>query len=267
MDAIEAIKWLAEGEKGNHHPGVAFTLSFRPRWVKAKCDDTCCLRLRYCICHESGPFIEFVPCVAHVRDNDATRFWLTNWNRGKFYSPSDSSYWFAADGGTQSEVERYWRDSRLLEAVGASNQAEKKLSEKTFAAFNTQLLINEADRVGNKEKATSLLYEKAILQSELGAAQVESLQLLTIRAVRCCYHCVCEVEKRYGTSVTSLNSNVNALLNEEKATIDRLVDKTYKGLISMPLPEISEVKPPCLNFDCEDSANSDLEEESTAEGE
>ena len=264
---IEAIKWLAEGEKGNHHPGAVFILPFRPRWVKAKCDDTCCLRLRYCICHECGPFIEFFPCAAHAHDNDATRFWLTNWNRGKYYSPSDSNYWFAADGATSSEVERYWRDSRLFEVVEASNKAEEKLSEKISAAFNTQLLINEADRVGNKEKASSLASEKVILQSELGAAQVESLQLLTLRAVRCCYGCVCEVRKQYvegsHTNVALWNSNVNALLEEEKLAIERLVEKTFRGLISMPLPELSNVLPSCLNYDSEKSEDSEIEEVST----
>ncbi len=73
-----------------------------------------------------------------------------------------------------------------------------------------------------------------------------------------------EVEKRYGTSVTSLKASVTALLKEEKATIDNLVDKTFKGLISMPLPEVSEVKPPCLNFDINDSES---KEDSTEEGE
>ena len=52
---LEAIKWLEEGEKENHHPDAVFILPFKPSWLRVECDDKCCLCLRYCVSYKVAP--------------------------------------------------------------------------------------------------------------------------------------------------------------------------------------------------------------------
>ena len=88
------------------------------------------------------------------------------------------------------EVERYWRESRLLEAVEHVAVKTEKLAERVAAAYNLQLKLEEARREENGEKEADLTVKAASAHVGVGSAEISFFKALTVRAARCCKNCL-----------------------------------------------------------------------------